>query len=767
MLKSLKSDILGGIVSAFIALPLTLACGVLLFKGINGFDNIGINAAIFSAIIASFISAFIGSHALQVSGPRVVTTLILADFLYSFYHKNIDIINNFADISSIFIIQIMIIVVLSGIFQIIFSFFKVGELIKFLPISVTMGVSTTIGLLIILKQIPILFNYQGKEFFDIIISKPLSIFNGVETITLLSISVIIILLLFSKDIINSKLNINDKKFNPTIFIPLIAPFVGIVLFLFSSLDSKEFFLSEVNIVFPNFINIVDNLESILSLLKSNISDILLTSLSIALMGTLSSLLSVSILENKVSCRNKNTHIELKGQGLGNIISGLLGGTTSSGSEARGLSNYNAGGRTFLSVIIHSLTLLVIVFIFNSYLVFIPVVVLSALLIHTGMTMTSPLFNLAKRGFSICLSKPMKEIKECIKDTIQTFSIVLIMLITVYFENVSTSIVSGFAMASFIFILEMMKSSIFKIISGDIHHSRKVRHEEASLYLKKNGKKIKIIELEGAIFFGTADSLRKTIDSLNSDVKWLILDFKKVSEMDITGAEIIKLCIKENSNIRFLLSNIIEGDDSYQALCSAGVIGDNKILWFSNTDLALEYAEDEFLEDNQISSILNSHKLDLRELSITKELTAEYISYLLKIVIEKEYKKGSFLFKELDKADELFLLRKGLVSIKTKEKRFDYDNKDVLDDSHEILYSSRRITFSAGVAFGEMAFFENSSHSVEAIADEDVSVYIINRDEFNKISNDYPILVQQLLLEFCKHLSIRLREVTKEVHLLEK
>ena len=116
MLKNLKGDILGGVVSAFIALPLTLACGVLLFKGIDGFDNIGINAAIFSAIIASFISAFIGNHSIQVSGPSIVTTLILSDFLHNLYHKNLVIISNHLELSYIFISLIVVVVVLSGVF---------------------------------------------------------------------------------------------------------------------------------------------------------------------------------------------------------------------------------------------------------------------------------------------------------------------------------------------------------------------------------------------------------------------------------------------------------------------------------------------------------------------------------------------------------------------------------------------------------------------------------------------------------------------------
>ena len=69
--------------------------------------------------------------------------------------------------------------------------------------------------------------------------------------------------------------------------------------------------------------------------------------------------------------------------------------------------------------------IIIVFVFNNYLQFIPLVVLSALLIHTGMTMIDPFFNLVKRGFHTCLNKPINEIKKCIKDTLQTFSIVLV------------------------------------------------------------------------------------------------------------------------------------------------------------------------------------------------------------------------------------------------------------------------------------------------------------------------------------------------------
>lgn len=762
--KNIIGDILGGFVSAFVALPLTLACGLLIFKGINSFEHLGINAAIFSAIIGSLISGFIGIHPLQISGPRVVTTLILSDLIYIVFNQ-VDKSLTFIDLSSIFVLLMILTVVLSGIFQLIFAYFKVGRLIKFLPHPVVIGVSTTIGLIIVVKQIPSLFNNHQDEFFEILFSNPLKLFeNFSDTFFLLSTVFFILLILFSKDLLS-------KKFNSRIFnlIPLLAPISGIVLFLVFPMDSKEYYLNEVNISFVDYKNIFNSLNLILPIIQINISHIVITAFSIALMGTLNSLVSISILETKIPSKIKDTSVELKGQGIGNIIVGLFAGLPSSGSEARGLSNFGVGGRTTLSIFVHTITLIFIVFIFNKYLVFIPVVVLSAILIHTGLLMIKPTYELILHGIRVCLHRPINQINSCIKDTIYTLFIIFIMLTTNYFKDVSTAVVSGFALSTLIFIVEMMKNTDFKIISASFHRSRKIRTEEEKDFLDNNGKKIKIIELEGAIFFGTADSLRVMIDKLDSSVQYLILDFRKVTEVDITGAEIIKICINENKNITFVLSYIIEGDDTYQALCSAGVINDDTsktIQWFYNTDYALEYIEDKFLKENEILPKTNE-KLSLGKLAIFKDLDKNELEVLSKNMTEKVYQKNEHIFSANSKADELYFLTKGFVSIKTMEKEIAYENSECLHKNEKTLFSSRRVTFSSGVVFGEMAFFQNQKHEVDAIANDEVEVYILSRENFEKLSFESPSLTQKLTLSFCKHLSSRLKEVTNEIHFLEK
>jgi MFS superfamily sulfate permease-like transporter/CRP-like cAMP-binding protein len=762
--KNLVGDVLGGVVSAFVALPLTLACGLLVFKSISGFEHLGINAAIFSAIIGSLISGFIGMHPLQISGPRVVTTLILSDLIYIVFN-NLDKSLSMVNISSIFVILIMTTIILSGLFQVIFAYFRVGKLIKFLPHPVVIGVSTTIGLIIVVKQIPSLFNNHQNEFFEILFSNPIKLLeNFGETFFLLVTVFLILLILFSKDFLSKKFN--SKFFN---LIPLIAPILGIFLFFVSPLDSKEYYLNEVNISFLDYKNIFDSLNLTFPIIQANSSHIIITAFSIALMGTLNSLVSISILETKIPSKIKDTSIELRGQGIGNIIVGFFAGLPSSGSEARGLSNFSVGGRTTLSIFIHSITLILIIFIFNKYLVFVPVVVLSAILIHTGLLMIKPTFELILHGIRVCLHRPFDEINSCIKDTLYTLFIIFIMLITNYFKDVSTAVISGFALASLIFIVEMMKNTDFKIISASFHRSRKVRTQEEKDFLDLNGQKIKIIELEGAIFFGTADSLRIIIDKLDSSVQWLILDFRKVTESDITGAEIIKICINENKHINFILSYIIDGDDTYQALCSAGVINDDTsktIQWFYNTDYALEYVEDTFLKANNILPISNE-KIPLEKLYILKDLDEKELELLLDNLDEKIYKKDEYIFTASSETNELYFLTKGTVSIKTKEKEIAYENSECLHKNEKTLFSSRRITFSSGVVFGEMAFFQNQAHEVDAVANEEVYVFVLTRSNFEKLTLKNPLLTQKLTLSFCKHLSSRLKDVTNEIHFLEK
>lgn len=738
--KNYKGDIVGGIVSALVSLPLALASGLLLFKGFNGLEQFGINAAFYTAILASIISLFIGSHSLQIGGPLVVTALILSDFLQSISSK-IEAISSNLNIT-IFTIMFTC-VIITGVIQLIFAYLKLGKLIKFLPLSVTMGISTTIGIIIIVKQLPIVFNTQSD--------------NLSETFLLVFITIFILILLFLKDFVKNKEKIKSVlRFDPFIFLPIIVPIIaGLIFFTFN--ENSNLLLNNVKVELPNIVKNYDSFIDTIHIIKDLLPQIILTSFAIALMSSLSSLLSVSLLEKHIQSNSSNTSLELSGQGIGNILSGLFGGMPSAGTEARSLVNYHAGGRTKLSVIVNILTIFAIIFLFNDYISYIPIIILSAMLVYTGIVMSLPTIRMIKKLFCICKNENMRS--SCIKDIIYSFAIIAVMLTTAFLTDITIAIVFGFAVASLFFIYEMMINSNFTILNGNSIRSKRERAVKAREYLQKNGDLISIIELDGSIFFGTADALRKAISSINSNSKWIILDFKKVTEVDITGAEIIKLSVNENKDIQFILSHIRQGDDTFQALCSVDLIGENGLKWFEYTDFALEYAENLLLKKFDIPSYLNSKTFELDEISVTRNLDKNEIDILSNYLVLKDFKKGEYLYKEDEIANEIYFLRSGSVTVWDEHEKEFYVNKPIS--------RTRRVTFSAGIVVGQMAFFENTKHSVEAIADVDISTYLLTREKFNELLKKHPLVAQDLLLKFCEHLSKRLKEVTYEVQILER
>lgn len=739
-MQNLKGDLVGGVISALVALPLALACGILLFKGIDGLQQYGINAAFYTAIVGAIISAFVGNHSLQIGGPLVVTTLILSDFLIKVYEE---IKFDNIDVNMTLIVLMFTCVIITGLIQFIFAYLKAGKLIKFLPLSVTMGISTTIGMIIIVKQLPIIFNSNST--------------NTSETLLLIFITLFILILMFSRDFIPNKEEwIKKLNFNPFLLFPIVVPILAtIIFFLFN--NNENLLLGNVNVEVPTLIQNYEGFLSSYNYIFQFLPELLLTSFAIALMSSLSSLLSVSLLERKIKNRSHDTSIELKGQALGNILSGFLGGMPSAGTEARSLVNYYAGARTKVSVLINALTIFLVIFIFNNYLPLIPEIILSAILVYTGLIMSLPSIKLAKNLCGICLNK--NHTKNCIKDIVYTFSIIFIMLTTAFLSDITIAIVFGFAVASLFFIYEMMRNSNYTIIDARALHSKRERTFQAKECIQNNGELINIIELDGAIFFGTADSLRNTISSIKGKVKWVILDFKKINEIDITGSEIIKLCIEENKNLNFSLSHIREGDDTYQAFCSVGLIGKDGLKWFEYTDFALENVENLLLKSFNISTYLDKKVYDLEELNVTKNLNSTEQKILMRYLDIKSFKQGEYLYKEGELSNEVFFLREGSVTI--------WDEHDDELYNKSIISKTRRVTYSAGVVIGQMAFFDNEIHTVEALADLDISTYSLSKSNFEKLRREHPLVAEELMLQFCKHLSRRLKEITYEVQVLER
>jgi len=366
-----KSDFASGLVVFLVALPLCL--GIAMASGAPLFSGI------ISGIIGGIVVGYLSQSQLSVSGPAAGLTAIVLTAI--------------TDLGAfdIFLTAVFI----AGLIQLGLGFLKAGSISNYFPTNVIEGMLAGIGVIIIMKQLPHAFGYdadfEGDESFvqatdDNTFSAIFSIFNHIQLgailITLVSIS---ILIMWDKVPALKKLKLVPGA--------LVAVIVGILLneFFIASGSSlaigKEHLVSlpipssfeefKAIIVTPNFAGITN-------------PKVWVVGLTIAIVASIETLLCIEAADRMdAHKRFTNTNVELKAQGVGNMISALLGGLPMTSVVVRTSANNAAGAKSKLSAIIHGVLLLVCVLVIPVLLNKIPLATLAAVLLLVGYKLAKP------------------------------------------------------------------------------------------------------------------------------------------------------------------------------------------------------------------------------------------------------------------------------------------------------------------------------------------------------------------------------------------
>ncbi len=372
MFKYIKNDLPASIVVFFVALPLCL--GIALASGAPLFS--GLIAGIIGGIVVGALS---GSQ-IGVSGPAAGLAAIVLTAIGTLGGYQ-----NF-----------LVAVVLGGVIQLIFGFLKAGVIAYYFPSSVIKGMLTGIGIIIILKQIPHFFGYDADPegdwaFFQVDGENTFSeIINSVNFIspgaTLIAVIALAILILWSQ-VLTKK-----SKIFELIQGPLVAVVIGIVYFTLTQGDGTWGISAEHLVKVP----VPDSIESFLGFFSfPNFSaitnpDVWVTGFTIALVASLETLLCVEATDKlDPDKRTTPTNRELRAQGVGNMLSGLVGGLPVTQVIVRSSANIQSGGKTKASAIIHGFLLLGSVIIIPTLLNMIPLSVLAAILFIVGYKLAKP------------------------------------------------------------------------------------------------------------------------------------------------------------------------------------------------------------------------------------------------------------------------------------------------------------------------------------------------------------------------------------------
>ena len=495
-LTNLKFDFASGIVVFLIAVPLCL--GIALASGAPFFS--GLIAGIVGGIVIGSLS---NSH-LSVSGPAAgLTAIVLA---------GITRLGTFE--------TFLVAVFLAGAFQLIAGFLRAGSIANYFPGSVIKGMLTAIGIIIILKQLPHAVGYDaeaegqlnfqqsdGNNTFTALLAPLQHIHIGVTIITLISL---LIMVLWEKPFM--------KRFK---IIPgaLAAVVAAILLNLIYSAFFPSMTVGKEHLV---QVPVANTVNEFLGLFKfpdfSTIwnKDVIITAFTIAVVASIETLLCIEAVDKMDPLRRvTNQNRELKAQGIGNMVSGLLGGLPITSVIVRSTANMNAGAKTKASTIMHGTLILICTALIPGVLNMIPLGALAAILLLTG-------YKLARISI----------FREMFANGKYQWIPFMVTVITVVFTDLLTGVGLGLLTSMVAILYFNMKNS---------YYFHKENHHEGDV--------IRIFLSEEVSFLNKA-SIKLTLDHLpvNSTV---IIDAAKSKFIDFDVLELIK----EFKNIKAREKNI--------------------------------------------------------------------------------------------------------------------------------------------------------------------------------------------------------------------
>ena len=728
----IKNELFGATAAAIISIPMAIGYGVTVFTPLGTSfiaqaALIGLNAA----IIGGFFSSLFGGAPGQISGPQASLTMILATAVLHIY-SDYSLPQEISDINLIVVFLVSFCVLIGGLTQVLLGIFKMGNLIKYIPHPVLAGFLNGIAILLIWKQIPIILG----------IDRNVNVLEVLSNFSLVDFGSFVIGLSALCAVFISKMFL--KRMPSILFGLLSGALVYVILYLLTDYTQHVAVIGQLSPTVPSlsvFTEIFNNLSRNFHL--EVFYDLCGYGLMLGMLGSMESLMSSTALEN-LSEINVDSNKELIGQGIGNIIASLFGSISSAGSIIRSHANIKAGGKSRLSGAICSVIMFLCIWTIAPLIGKIPLSIFAGVISSVGFT----LFDLSILRL-VRFYRPFSEIQKDIFISLIVHVCVIVITVTV---SLTSAVLIGTLLSTAYFILKMGMTSIRRQYSGSDITSKKIRQSTQYSCLKNNGKEIQIFELQGPIFFGSADKLTRLIESRTHDATFCILDMNHVSEIDSTGAIILIRLYKRfiKSGKYLLITHIHNGRSIKDFMTVTGVLSEfNEQHVFIDTDGALEWAEDRII--SELCYIDDRKRYKLGELEVLQNFSDDELEIFKQFLDLKTFKKGEAIINEGQNDRDLLMLTHGLVSITLHLQNSDRKN--------------RLFTFSSGATIGEMALLDGNPRSADVWADDDSEFYRLTFNGYRKICDDHPHIALKLVTNIGSIISHRLRIRSQELRML--
>jgi SulP family sulfate permease len=724
-IENLRSDLVGGLVSSTLAIPLALGYGMFAFVTLGDeYFAQGALAGMISAFVAGVVCVLLGDRSTTVYAPRITTTFFLGLLLYSLVHSAEPALQ--AAPLSFSVLVLFAIILLAGLLQALFGLLKLGTLIKFAPHPVMAGFQNMAAVLLFLVQLGNVLGYDHsvpmtRALGHLAEAKPLSI--AVAAITFIA--------MWHARQITTKV--------PPLLVGLgigIAAYYGLMLAGMSAALGATIGMPAAHIAWPQpYTQFVD--PAALSKLANFAVVILPGALALATIAAIDGMLCAKLANAPGAPRGDSNQLLVR-LGLANAASAAVGGITSGINIGASVTNRSFGGHSRISVLVNAALLLVTILTLLPLVAHLPRAVLSAVIMVVAIQHIDPWSKQATAR----LFKEGVPGKSGLALDLAVSLLVSILSIAV---NIVLAVFLGIALAVLLFVLRMSRSNVRRLYRGDTVRSRKARGSGEMTILEAKGSSILILELQGALFFGSADRLARMIEAEAADgTQSLILDLRRVTEIDSTGVRILVEIAADLGQRGVALTLVLH--DRSEIGVRLGELPDRRL---PDVDRAIEHAEDGLLGlpspvDGLTAELPHPH------VSLLREFTPDQIARLRPYLECMQWPAGSTIFKEGDPGEHLFLVTRGHASVRLVTRDGDI----------------RLATFAPGTAFGELAILDHGPRSATVTADDEVTTWALSVSDFSALQMREPDLAIQLLSALGRELCGHLRQANRTIHQLE-
>lgn len=711
-------DAWGGLAAMLVALPSAIAFGVAVYAQIGGgFSAQGALAGVLGATALGLVASAWGGAPRLISAPCAPAVAILSALA-------LELARSGAQPAAI-MLMLAVVGLLAGVLQLVFGLLGLGRLIKYMPYPVVSGFLTGVGLIIILGQIPALLGAPADGGWQRALLSPQLWHWQSMLVALVTIVVVLLAPRWTRAV-------------PAVILGLLAGLLaygGLAAFdpALRVLDGNRLLVGALRGEGPAIHDAVAARWAAAGDLGfADVYRLLVPAATLAVLLSIDTLKTCVVLDALTRSRHDSNRT-LVGQGLANMASAAIGGMAGAGTMGATLVNVSSGGRTRWSGLVEGGLSLLAFVLLASLLAWLPIGALAGILCVVGVRMFD-------RGSLHYLKS---------RDTVLDFAVIATVVVVALAVGLIAASGAGIVLAVALFVRAKVGGSVVaRKVAGDRIFSRRVRTTAEMQVLQSQGAQTMVFELQGSLFFGTADKLYTALAPELATRRYVVLDFRRVQSVDVSAAHVLEQARQQladrNAMLLFchLPARVPSGQDVQRYLMQVGLIADEpRAQVFEELDAALEWVEDRLIEQAGIDLALEA-PLQLREMDLFAQRKSQTLTELEACMRALHYRAGARIFSSGDTGDDIYLIRRGVVRIVLP-----------LADGR----SHHLASFGRGGFFGEMAFLDRQPRSADAIAFTDCDLFVLSRQRFDELVAHHKMLGMNLMEGLALLLAERLRQ----------